>query len=89
MLTSLLPVVISVSATSLQTGLLQPLPIHEFRWQSVPLNLITDLPRTKEGQTTIVVFVDRLSKMVHFALAWTDMGSQEFAQIFMGYPSPL
>ena len=64
-------------------GLLQPLPIPEFRWESVSMDLITDLPRTKAGHTAIVVFVDRLSKMVHFAPAWTDMGTEEFAQIFL------
>ena len=63
--------------------MLHPLPIPAFRWQSISLDLITDLPKTKEINTADVVFVDRLSKMVHFALAWTDMGSQEFAQIFM------
>ena len=50
------------------------------------MDLITDLPRTKAGHTAIVaivVFVDRLSKMVHFAPAWTDMGTEEFAQVFL------
>ena len=64
-------------------GLLQPLPIPEFRWQSVSVDLITELPKTKAGHTAICVFVDRLSKMVHFAPCWNDLGSQEFAQIFL------
>ena len=64
-------------------GLLQPLPIPEFCWQSVSIIFITELPNTKAGHTAILVFVDRLSKMVHFALCWNDIGSQEFAQIFL------
>ena len=63
-------------------GLLQPLSIPEFRWQSVSTDFITDLPKTKAGHTAILVFVDRLSKMVHFAPCWKDVGAQEFAQIF-------
>ncbi len=62
-------------------GLLQLLP--EFRWQWVTVNFITDLPETKAGHTAIVVFVDWLSKMVHFAPCWNDMGAEEFAQILV------
>ena len=64
-------------------GLLQPLPIPEFRWQSVSMDCITELPKTKAGHTAILVFVDRLSKMVHFAPCWNDIGSKEFAHLFL------
>jgi len=64
-------------------GLLQPLAIPEFRWQSVSVDFITQLPETAAGHTAIVVFVDRLSKMVHFAPCWNTLGAQEFAQIFV------
>ena len=36
------------------------------------MDLITQLPKTKSGNSTIVVFVDRLSKMVHFAPMSSD-----------------
>ena len=64
-------------------GVLQPLPIPEFCWQSVSMDFITELPKTKAGQTTTLVFVNRLSKMAHFAPCWNDIGSQEFAQVFL------
>lgn len=64
-------------------GLLQPLPVPRFRWERVSVDLITHLPPTKQGHTAIVVFVDALSKMVHFAPAWDDMGSEEFAHLFL------
>ena len=47
------------------------------------MDLITQLPLTDRGHTAIIVFVDRLSKMVHFVPAHTDMGSEEFAQVFL------
>ena len=53
------------SPTTAPAGLLQPLPIPPRRWSSVSLDLITGLPRTKRGNDAILVFVDRLSKMVH------------------------
>ena len=64
-------------------GLLQPLPVPEVRWQWVTVDFIQDLPEIKAGHTAIAVFVDRLSKMVHFVSAWVNMGSEEFAQIWM------
>ena len=48
-------------------GLLQPLQIPGRRFESISVDFITELPPTKQGNTKIVVFVDRLSKMVHLA----------------------
>jgi hypothetical protein len=45
-------------------GELHPLPIPSRRWESISLDLITDLPRSQQGFDSIVVFVDRLSRMV-------------------------
>jgi hypothetical protein len=64
-------------------GLLQPLAIPEFRWQSVSVDFVPQLPETAAGHTAVVVFVDRLSKMVHFAPCWNTLAAQEFAQIFV------
>ena len=49
-----------------QIGLLQLIPIPTKWWQQITTDLVTDLPKS-QGHTGIVVFVDRLSKMVHFA----------------------
>ena len=46
------------------------------------MDLITQLPETVKGNTCIVVFVDRLSKLVHFAAAPTDTGAYECAKLF-------
>jgi hypothetical protein len=35
------------------------------RWQSISIDLITDLPVTESGKDAIVVYVDRLCKMVY------------------------
>ena len=42
-------------------GLLQPLEIPKWKWESVSMDLITALPKTKDGNDAIVVFVDRLT----------------------------
>jgi Integrase zinc binding domain len=48
-------------------GLLSPLPVPERPWDSVSMDFITDLPKTPKGNDSILVMVDRFSKMVHFA----------------------
>ena len=54
--------------TRMYAGKLQPPSIPRRRWESVSLNLIVKLPTTVDGHDSILVFVDRLSKMVHLVL---------------------
>jgi len=63
-------------------GLLQPLPIPTRRWGSVSMDLITSLPETRSGNTAIVAFVDRLTKMTHLAACSTNIGAEAFAKLF-------
>ena len=48
-----------------KASVLQPIPLSERAWQQITTNLVTDLLES-EGKTAIAVFVDRLTKMVHF-----------------------
>ena len=63
-------------------GLLKPLQVPLFRWESASMDFIVQLPRTKSGFDAIVVFVDRLSEMVHFAATTTTVTAKETARIF-------
>ena len=63
-------------------GLLQPLPIPERRWQQVSMDLITQLPRTRQGHDAIVVFVDKLSKMMHCMPTVTSVDAPQLAALF-------
>ncbi|CAI7839865.1 unnamed protein product, partial [Closterium sp. NIES-54] len=49
-----------------KTGLLQPLPVPEQPWQVVSLDFITGLPSTSRGHDSILVVIDKFSKMGHF-----------------------
>ena len=64
-------------------GLLQPLDIPGRRWDSISVDLIVELPPTKRGNTKIVVFVDRLSKMVHFAAVPTSFTAVDMAKLYV------
>lgn len=45
------------------------------------MDLITDFPRAEKGYDTIVVFVDRLSKMVHLAPSTKTVTSSGLVQL--------
>ena len=63
-------------------GLLQPLPIPAQRWETITMDFITKLPKTPRGHDAIVVFVDKLSKQVHFAANRTTDTATDVARIF-------
>ena len=46
------------------------------------MDLVTDLPEA-EGYTAVAVFVDRLTKMVHFAPCTKEVTAPEYARIFV------
>lgn len=47
-------------------GLLQPLPIPEWKWEQITMDFVSGLPRSPTGHDTIWVIVDRLTKSAHF-----------------------
>ena len=47
-------------------GLLQPLPIPEWKWDKITMDFFTALPRSPKGNNVIWVVVDRLTKSAHF-----------------------
>ena len=63
-------------------GLLQPLPVPSVAWEQVSMDLITQLPTSKNKHDAIVVFVDKLTKMVHIVPTVTKIASPELAQLF-------
>ena len=47
-------------------GLLHPLEVPQWKWDSVSMDFIDGLPRSRKGNTGIWVVVDRLTKSAHF-----------------------
>jgi hypothetical protein len=80
--TSCLPCQSNKPSNQQPMGLLQPLPVPERRWEQVSMDLITQLPRTRAGHDAIVVFVDKLSKMVHYAPTTTNVTAPQLALVF-------
>ena len=63
-------------------GLLQPLPTPDHPWQHITMDFITDLPLTDKKHDSIVVFVDRFTKMFHAAPTTKAVTAQKLADIF-------
>jgi hypothetical protein len=47
-------------------GLLQPLQVHEWKWEEIGMDFIMGLPHTLDGYNSIWIIVDRLTKVAHF-----------------------
>jgi len=63
-------------------GLLRPTEALDRPWKSIAVDFITDLPKS-EGYETILVVIDRLTKMSHFSPCWKDVEAWQFANLFM------
>jgi hypothetical protein len=63
-------------------GLLQPLDVPLRPWESVSVDFITHLPKTKSGHTAICVFVDRLTKMIIVEPTTDNVTAEEVAALY-------
>ncbi|GJP67796.1 hypothetical protein CLOP_g24567 [Closterium sp. NIES-67] len=64
-------------------GLLQPLEPSQKPWQHVTIDFVTGLPAGASGNGALLVVVDRLMKMAHFAPCRTTITAEETAKLFI------
>ncbi|CAI7850789.1 unnamed protein product, partial [Closterium sp. NIES-54] len=64
-------------------GLLQPLEPPERTWQQVTMDFVTGLPAGASGNDSVLVVVDRLTKMAHFAPCRTTITTERTAKLFI------
>jgi len=63
-------------------GLLQSNEAPNRPWKSITMDFITDGPKS-DGHDTILVVIDRLTKMSHFIPCSKDLDARPFANLFM------
>jgi hypothetical protein len=64
-------------------GLLNPLDILMWKWESISMDFIVGLPRTPKGHDSIWVIVDRLTKVAHFIAMRTDYRVEKLADLYI------
>ncbi|GJW23848.1 putative reverse transcriptase domain-containing protein [Tanacetum coccineum] len=64
------------------SGLLQQPAIHEWKWESITMDFIKKLPRTRNGHDAIWVVVNRLNKSAHFLAIREDYITEKLARLY-------
>jgi transposase InsO family protein len=59
------------------------LPIPEKKWEVITVDFITGLPKTNKQHDSIMVVVDKLTKVAHFVPMKTMHTTTNIAEIFM------
>ncbi|XP_024164285.1 uncharacterized protein LOC112171315 [Rosa chinensis] len=65
------------------SGLLQPLPILEWKWEHLTMDFIYKLPHTQDGNDGIWVIVDRLTKSAHFLAVKETFSMEKLAKLYV------
>jgi hypothetical protein len=65
--------------------LLQPLPVPEKPWHTVIFDFIVKLPKTSRGNDSICVFVDKLTKLLHFVACKEEVFAKELAELYVDH----
>ena len=64
-------------------GELQPLPVPSQPWESIAMDFVIKLPPTPDNFDSILVVVDRFSKMAHFIPMHETDTAEEVANLFL------
>jgi hypothetical protein len=66
------------TATTITTCLEKP-------WHTVTFDFIVKLPKTSRGNNSICVFINKLTKLVHFVACKEKVSAKEFAELYVDH----
>jgi len=64
-------------------GLLQPLPIPEWKWEHIAMGFVTALSRSSKGHNVVWEIMDSLTKNAHFMPFRVGKSTETFAECYM------
>jgi len=65
------------------SGMMQPLFVLEWKWDSILMDFVGALSKTATGYDSICVVIDRLSKSAHFIPIKTGLFMEKVAEIYI------
>ena len=64
-------------------GLMQPLPVPQWKWENITMDFVYKLPRTRNGYDGVWMIVDRLTKSVHSIPVREKYSLNKLAELFL------
>ena len=65
------------------TGLLNPLPIPQWKWDNITMDFVSGFPLTQHKYDSVWVIVDKLIESTHFISVRMDNSMDQLAQIYV------
>ena len=65
------------------SGLLNPLPIPQWKWDNITMDFVSDFPLTQSKHDAVWVIVDRLTKSAHFLPVRLDYSMDRLAELYV------
>ena len=65
------------------SDILNPIPIPQWKWDSIAMDFVTELPLTQRKQDSIWVIVDRLTKSAHFIPIRIDYSMDRLVELYV------
>ena len=65
------------------TGLLNPLPIPQWKWDNITMDFISGFPLMQQKHDSVWVIVDRLTKSAHFIPVRIDNSMDRLAELYV------
>ena len=65
------------------TGLLNPLPIPQWKWDNITMDFVSGFPLTQQKHDYVWVIMDRLTKSAHFIPVRIDYSMDRLAELYV------
>ena len=65
------------------TGLLNPLPIPQWKWDNITMDFVSGFPLTQQKHDSVWVIVDKLTKYAHFIPVRMDYSMDQLAKLYV------